>query len=64
VNIDIADLKDVSLQVYNMVGQVVYNNLNISSGIHQFELKEAPGIYFVELRLASGDTHRYKLLMQ
>ena len=64
VNIDLAGLKDVSIQVINTVGQVVYNKANISSGIHQFELKEAPGIYFVELRRVSGETQRYKLMMQ
>jgi hypothetical protein len=64
VNIDLAGLKDVSIQVINTVGQLVYNKANISNGIHQFELKEAPGIYFVELRRVSGETQRYKLMMQ
>jgi len=41
VNIDLAGLKDVSIQVYNTFGQAVYHKPNISSGIHQFELKEA-----------------------
>ena len=64
VNIDMAGLKDVSIQVINTVGQVVYHKANISSGIHQFKLEEAPGIYFVELRRVSGETQRYKLMMQ
>jgi hypothetical protein len=64
LSIDMAGLNDVSIQVSNSVGQLVYSKANISSGIHQFELKEAPGIYIVELRLDSGETQRYKLMMR
>jgi hypothetical protein len=63
VNIDLAGLKDVSIQVFSTVGQVVYHKAQVSSSNHQFELKEAPGIYFVELRRVSGQTQQYKMIM-
>ena len=61
VNIVLGNLKDVSVKVFNVIGQVVYHKENINVSIHQFELKEAAGVYFVEVSYR-GETQQFKLV--
>ena len=49
VNINLGDLKPVTIQVLSADGKVVYRKENISSAIHQFDFAESPGVYFVEI---------------
>jgi hypothetical protein len=49
VNIQLGNLKDVSVNVYSVSGQLIYEKENINASSHQFELNEAPGIYLVEV---------------
>ena len=48
VNIDLGNLKNATIRVSNSSGQVVYQKLGLS-GIHQFELNNKPGLYFIEI---------------
>lgn len=61
VTIDLGDLNSASVTVTGMNGQVVYQNTNIQAPTHVFNLKEAAGIYFVEVS-ALGEKHVFKLV--
>ncbi|MBL4861982.1 MAG: T9SS type A sorting domain-containing protein [Crocinitomicaceae bacterium] len=63
VNIDLGSLKAVSIKVLSVSGQLMYHKENINASIHQFELDEAPGIYFVEVS-SQGEKQYYKLIKE
>jgi hypothetical protein len=48
VNINLGSLKNAKIRVSNSNGQVVYQKLGLS-GVHQFELNNKPGLYFIEV---------------
>ncbi len=48
VNIDLGSLKDAKIRVSNSSGQIVYQKSGLS-GIHQFELNNKSGLYFIEV---------------
>ncbi len=48
VNIDLGNLKNASIRVFNSSGQVMYEQQGLS-GTHQFELNNKPGLYFIEV---------------
>lgn len=62
VNINFGDLKNINLKVVNPIGIVIYQKENINESIHQFELEEASGIYFIELNSELG-MKSYKLII-
>ena len=49
VNIDFGDLKDVSIKVFNLRGQLIHHEENIIGPTHQFEFNAHPGFYILEL---------------
>ena len=53
VNVDLGALTDAKIKVSNSSGQMIYQEFGIS-GIHQFELKGAPGLYFMEVKSEIG----------
>ena len=53
VNVDLGALTGTQINVFNSSGQMIYQEFGIS-GIHQFELKGAPGLYFMEVKSESG----------
>ncbi len=61
VNINLGDLRNVSIKVFNVQNQLIYHKENINTLIYQFVLKEAPGVYFIELN-AAGEKQQYKLI--
>ncbi len=61
VNIDLGNLKNVSIKIFNVSGQLILNNENITSSLYQFEFNEMPGIYFVDINNQS-ETHRFTLM--
>ena len=61
VNIDLGALKNVSVRVYTLSGQILYQQDNITSATHQFELNAAPGVYFIELS-SQGEKQQYELV--
>jgi hypothetical protein len=61
VTLDLGELTSASVTVTGMNGQVVYQNANIQAPTHAFNLKEAAGIYFVEVQ-AMGEKQVFKLV--
>jgi hypothetical protein len=49
VNINFGNLKNISIKVLNIYGQLVFQENNISDDSYQFELNEMPGIYFIDI---------------
>ncbi len=49
VNIELGNIKDVTIKVLNSNGQLVYEKEDINTKSYQFELKEAAGVYFIEV---------------
>jgi len=62
-NINLGQLKDVTIQVFNLKGQVVYSKTGISTATQQFELNEAAGIYILEIS-SEGEIQRFKLVKE
>ena len=53
VNVDLGTLKSAQIKVSNSNGQMIYQEFGVS-GIHQFELKGTPGLYFIEVKSETG----------
>ncbi len=56
------DLREVTLKVFSAGGQLVYSEDNINADKHQFEIKETPGVYFVQLITKIGK-QQFKLVI-
>ncbi len=52
VTLDLEDIKDATIKVLNINGQVVYQQAQVN-GIHQFELAGASGVYTIEVSTAT-----------
>lgn len=63
ITIELDGLKNVSIGVYSVGGQLVYHKNNISDPTHQFELNANPGIYILELSTLYAQQH-YKLIKE
>ena len=61
VNIEFGNLKEVSIKVFNVSGQLIYHKEDINTSTHQFKLNEAPGVYVLEVN-AHGEKQQYKLM--
>lgn len=63
VNIDLGNLKEVSIKLYTARGRLIYQEDNITSVKHHFEFNSTPGLYFIELN-AQGENYRFKLVKE
>lgn len=63
VKVDLGKLMNVTIRVFNTNGQSVYFKEDIAISTHQFELNEAPGVYYIELT-SKGEKQRYKLVLK
>ena len=63
INIDLGNLKDVSIKVFNITGQLIYKNENINTPVYQLEIKKSSGLYFIELS-SNNESEKYKLLLE
>ena len=63
INLDLGDLKVVSIDVRSVTGQLIYSNANVTEVIHQFEISGPSGLYFIEI-VAEGNRKQYKLMMK
>ena len=61
VNINLGDLKSPTVKVFSLTGQLIYQKENINASVYQFELNEAPGVYFVEVS-SQNEKLQYKLV--
>lgn len=57
VNIDLGDLSDVSIQVFNSVGQLVDANQNINEQVYTMKLPQNTGLYMIKVN--ANDEERY-----
>lgn len=62
VNIDLGELKDVSVQLYSLTGEILYQKDNINGGIQQFDLNIESGVYFINV-ISGNEKQQYKLVM-
>ena len=63
VNIDLGLLNNVNISVYDLTGAVIYTKRSIESGLFQFTLDAANGIYIVEIT-SNNQTLRSRLIKQ
>jgi uncharacterized repeat protein (TIGR03803 family) len=63
VNIDLGSLKNVSIKVHNVTGQLIYKDENINIPNYQFEIKESNGVYFIEIN-SNNEEQKYKLIIE
>jgi len=63
VNVNLGNLKEASIKVYNITGQLIYKKDDIHSSIHKFQLSEFPGVYLIEIN-SQGNTQRHKLILE
>ncbi|NOQ71809.1 MAG: T9SS type A sorting domain-containing protein [Crocinitomix sp.] len=63
VYVDLGELLGVSIQVYAVSGELVYQAHNVEAKIYTFELDVEAGVYFVEITAAVG-SERFKLLIK
>ena len=63
VTVQLGNLKDVSLVVYSLTGEIVYQATNINTTTHQFELNSAAGFYMLSV-IANGSSKQYKLIKE
>jgi hypothetical protein len=63
VNIYLGDIKNVSIRVLDVNGQLLNKKTNINTEIYQFEINGAPGVYFIEVSV-SDKKRLYKLIKE
>jgi len=63
VTINLGQLKDVSIQVFNLKGQILYSKSGINTTTQELELDEAAGIYILEIS-SEGEIQRFKLVKE
>ena len=61
INIDLGNLVDMSVKIYDVSGRLIYHKENIKTTIHRIELIEVPGVYFIELS-SQGEKRTYELI--
>jgi len=63
VTVQLGNLREVSLLVYSLTGEIVYQAANINTTTHQFKLNNSAGFYILSV-IASGETKQYKLIKE
>ncbi len=63
VNIDLKNLQNVSIKVYDLTGKLILSEQNINERIHNLNLNQPVGFYIIELT-ANNQTQRYKLIIK
>ncbi|BDS13173.1 T9SS type A sorting domain-containing protein [Aureispira anguillae] len=61
VTIDLGSLTDVTLSVFGVSGQLIYQKERIHEAIYKMRLDEPAGVYFIELS-TQGKRMQYKLI--
>jgi len=61
VNIEMGDLKEVSITVFNLGGQLIYHEEKVTGPTHQFELDAEQGFYILEIS-SQGEKQQFKLI--
>lgn len=61
INIDLRNLKEVSLKVFDLNGQLIYHKDHINKTSHKFNLNTMAGIYIIEIS-SQEKRNYYKLI--
>jgi len=59
-SLDLSQLKNVNLNIYNTLGVLVYTDSQIQTGIYNFDLKLENGVYIIDIR---SDHHQFSVKM-
>jgi hypothetical protein len=59
----LGNLKDVSISVFSLTGELVYQKNNINTTSHQLALNNASGFYIVNV-VANGESQQFKLIKE
>jgi len=62
VNVNLGNLTEATVRVFNTSGKLIYQKMNISESVLQFELKGASGTYFIEIN-AQEQSQQYPLII-
>ncbi len=57
INIDLNNLKDVSIKVYNIEGKIVHQSGKVSNNTYQIDMSSFTGIFYIEIN--SKDSRKY-----
>lgn len=49
INIDLGAIKEISIRLYNISGQLIYNKESVIGAVYQFQIDEPAGIYILEI---------------
>ena len=63
VNVDLGELKNVSISLSDISGKIIYNAKNINSKNYQFKLNQKSGVYFIQIT-SDDKTQTFKLIKQ
>ncbi|MCH8903624.1 MAG: T9SS type A sorting domain-containing protein [Bacteroidetes bacterium] len=63
ITIELGNLREVSINVFDAGGKLIYQVENINTIVYQFELIAAPGVYLIELS-SNGAKQQYKLVKE
>lgn len=61
IDINFKSLKNISLKVFNIIGEVVYQKENIIETTHHFELNQPKGAYIIQVS-SEGKQQHFKLI--
>ena len=61
VNIDLGSLKNASIRIFNISGQLIHQKEKITDSIYHFEFNEIPGIYFIDINVQNY-SHRFTIV--
>ncbi|MEA3445858.1 MAG: T9SS type A sorting domain-containing protein [Bacteroidota bacterium] len=61
INIDFGEIRDVTITVFDISGQIVFYKDNINTSTYQFEINKAQGIYIMEVS-SQGEKRKFKLV--
>ncbi|MBL4707032.1 MAG: T9SS type A sorting domain-containing protein, partial [Flavobacteriales bacterium] len=62
VNVNLGNLKEATVRVFSTSGKLIYQKMNISESVLQFELKGASGTYFIEIN-SQEQSQQYPLIV-
>ena len=54
INVNLGNLEDVSIKMFDMSGKLIYSKQNVNSSIYQIEMNSTPGVYILEVCTLNG----------
>jgi hypothetical protein len=63
VNINLANIKNITIKIFTVSGKLIYQKENINTPTYQLKLNEPSGIYFMEI-ISANERQQYKLIIE